>query len=81
MISKPYVLTWRSDIDPGSVKIVGPFDTESKAASWGRVWQKAHQDNPCWQVINLDNDRIALGGPGHVLLVGVYEPGTKEANK
>jgi hypothetical protein len=88
-MSKPYVLVWRSDIDPGTIKIVGPFETESRAASWGRVWQKAHQDNPCWQVISLDDGTFSYAsindGPfvysgGPILILPVRVPGTPEAN-
>lgn len=88
---KDYVLVWRSDVSPGSIKLVGPFDTESQASSWGRVWQKAHQDNPCWQCIQLADpgekgsqligpDGIGRPDGPYLFTAVVARPGTPEAN-
>lgn len=84
-MSKPYILTWRSDIDPGSIKIVGPFETSGQACAWGRVWQKAHQDNPCWQEIWLDDPAVwtsrSENGDVDYLMVRLAAPGTPEASR
>lgn len=83
---KDYVLVWRSDISPGTIKLVGPFDGNPRgkgsAETWGRIWQKAHQDNPCWQVISLDDNGFTTDHFGHYpsLILNVAVPGTPGAN-
>ncbi len=50
---KHYVVCTLSDIQPGDVKIVGPFDHIDAASSYGEMWQDVNGDNPCWQTVTL----------------------------
>lgn len=81
-MTNPYILTWRSDVDPGSINLVGPFTSERQATRWGTTWQANHEDNPCWQLLNLDENTFepdqALGV--QFLRLIVHRPGSKEAN-
>jgi hypothetical protein len=65
-MSKHYVVTIYSDREPGDVQIVGPFeDGEEAAGEWGREWQEANDDNPCWQTVTLpDNFKPEIVAPG-----------------
>lgn len=45
---------------PTRVRLIGPFNTEAEAASWGADLASNPHDNPCWQVVCLVGD--ALGG-------------------
>lgn len=73
-MNKHYVLTWRSDIAPGSIGLTGPFEDEDKAAVWGEGWQIGHGDNPCWQVLALDGDNFANISEYTYALVKVAQP-------
>ena len=52
-MTKHYTICMRPDVEPGDVKIVGPFDTEDLAAAYGENWGRANADNPCWQTVTL----------------------------
>lgn len=45
-----YVILYYPDL-----RVIGPFDNGEQASLWGRKWQKANGDNPCWNT----NDRIS----------------------
>ena len=84
MVSKHYVLTWRSDINPGSIKIVGPFLSPLTASTWGKRWQRKNNDNPCWQVIGLGDDtfvrvRDLVPSSGPFLILPLVSPRSPEA--
>lgn len=53
---KHYVVATRADIEPGDVKIVGPFESQDAASTWGEMWQDVNGDNPCWQTVTLPDD-------------------------
>jgi hypothetical protein len=38
------------------VTLVVPFTDQGAAAVWGREWQAANGDNPCWQCIDVPAD-------------------------
>jgi hypothetical protein len=50
---KHYVVCMRSDIEPGDIKIVGPFKDIDAASAYGAQWQWDNDDNPCWQALTL----------------------------
>jgi hypothetical protein len=50
---KHYVICTHSDVQPGDVKIVGPFENQDAAAIYGEMWQDVNGDNPCWQTVTL----------------------------
>lgn len=52
-MTKHYVVTMRSDIEPGDVKIVGPFNSAFNAEAYGLTWQEENGDNPCWNTVTL----------------------------
>lgn len=54
-MNKHYTIVMRSDIEPGDVKIVGPFEDQDAAEAYGVKWQESHDDNPCWQTLTLPN--------------------------
>lgn len=44
---------WVMTFNPhdGCIKVHGPFDNEAAAAGYGRRWQQANDDNPCWNTL------------------------------
>ncbi len=50
---KHYTICMRSDVEPGDVKIVGPFADIDAAETYGVQWQEDNDDNPCWQTVTL----------------------------
>lgn len=52
-MSRHYAICMHADQEPGDLKIVGPFHSESAAAAYGERWQEGNADNPCWQVLTL----------------------------
>jgi hypothetical protein len=52
-MTKHYVVCLRSDIEPGDVKIVGPFENADAASNYGEMWQDVNGDNPCWNTVTL----------------------------
>lgn len=65
MTDRTYIITYNP-----TLRVVGPFTTESNAAIFGGSWQKANADNPCWNTIRLPGDPIAQ------IVIDVERPAT-----
>ena len=55
-----------------SLRLIGPFSNAIKAGAWGRGWQKANHDNPCWNLMRLEGEPIGE------LVIAVERPSMAE---
>lgn len=44
----------------GTIRIIGPFASEKFAGAEGRRWQRDNGDNPCWQVVSTEAERLTI---------------------
>lgn len=63
MSFKWFVLCWRKK----NVWFIGPFDHARSAGAAGRKIQKAHDDNPCWNTIQLPYMQGVTGFAGDII--------------
>lgn len=56
------------------LEIVGPFKNREDLKAWGDKWQAAHNDDPRWQSIHLEEENIMLQGFADLVQVSVVAP-------
>lgn len=68
-----YVMTFdpnNSRVGDDILCLYGPFKDRTEAAEFGRKWQEANSDSPCWNTIMIPDDHIAR----NVMVVPVFDP-------
>lgn len=48
---------------PTQVKFVGPFESLDAASAWGFDPANNPHDNPCWQVVDLEDTTVPVVAP------------------